>query len=330
MPNNVSFVKFQRGSAAAYAALQTKDLDTLYFIYDKNNASAGGLLYLGDTLIGGTGSMVGSSTLAGLSDVDLTGINDGALLQYNAIAQQWEVASPSDLTSGGISVAVGTLGENETVAQAQSRLGGASPNEGDIVIISGESYVYDGSQWQSLKSSDLEDRVSSLETTVGSLQSAVSNVGTQIANAISNANHLTYSVVGSLQDIDDAITENGSELHRTVFLVPNMQSATGNLYDEYMVVNTNGTDQKELLGNFGSVDFSNYVTTSAFNTSVGNLSSRLDALEANANNYVTVTRFNSEVGSLSDFLTATGKSSATVFSELVNIYEMLEWHELNN
>ena len=56
MPN---FVKFQRGSQTAYNNLATKDLDTLYFIYDSSNPSAGGLLYLGETLIGGTGSMVG-------------------------------------------------------------------------------------------------------------------------------------------------------------------------------------------------------------------------------------------------------------------------------
>lgn len=373
MPN---FVKFQRGTTTAYNNLLTKDDDTLYFVYDKNNPSAGGLLYLGTVLIGGTGSVSSSIALSDLTDIDLTDIADGALLQYDLPANKWIAVMPEDIgaTGGGgaTSVNVGTLGENETIAQAQNRLN-SSPNEGDIVIISGEPYVYDGSNWQSLASSDLADRVSTLESTVGTLSSGVatlsssvatltSSVSTlesqmaavdgKIASAISSANHLTYSVVGSLTDVDDAITSGGPDLNRTIFLVPKETSASGNSYDEYMVVG----DQKELVGNFGGADLTDYVTTSSltatlanyltssdltsalgdyvtsseFSSAVGSLTSSINTLSSSLSNYLTVSRFETEVGDINDLYTATGDSSATVIDEIINIYQMLEWNEINN
>ena len=372
MPN---FVKFQRGSATAYANLQQKDNDTLYFVYDSTNPSAGGLLYLGTVLIGGTGSLLNSVAMSDITDVDLTDIADGALLQYKVTSNKWEAVMPSEVGATGgtaTSVDIGTLSEGETVAHAQNRLN-SSPNEGDIVIISGEPYVYDGSAWQSLTSSDIASRVSGLETTVGSLSSgvatltssvasltsSVSSLETQmaavdgkIASAISSANHLTYSVVGSINDVDAAITSGGPELNRTVFLVPNTNNTVGNLYDEYMVVNNN----KELLGNFGGADLSgyvtttglsstlanyvtssaltsalgDYVTTSAFSSAVGTLTSSIEALSSSLSSYVTVSRFESEVGSINTLRTAVNDSSATIVDEIVNIYQMLEWSEINN
>jgi hypothetical protein len=49
MANN-SYVKFLKGTPAAYKALLTKDTNTLYFIYETNAAE--GTLYLGDKKIG--------------------------------------------------------------------------------------------------------------------------------------------------------------------------------------------------------------------------------------------------------------------------------------
>lgn len=339
MPN---FVKFQRGSATAYANLQRKDNDTLYFVYDSTNPSAGGLLYLGTVLIGGTGSLLSSVAMSDITDVDLTDIADGALLQYKVTSNKWEAVMPSDVgaTGGGAtSVNVGILVDDETVAQALDRLN-ASPNEGDITIVNGEPYIYDGSTWRALTSTDISGRVSALETTVGTLNSGVATltssvasletqmaaVDGKIASAISSANHLTYAVVGSISEVDDAITSGGPELGRTVFLVPNTNNTTGNLYDEYMVVNNN----KELLGNFGSVDLSGYVTTGDFSSAVGTLTSSINALTSSLSNYLTVSRFETEVGDINNLYTATGDSSATVIDEIINIYQMLEWSEINN
>ena len=147
------FVKFQRGSQAAYDALVATNpaassdfFDTLYFIYDKTHPEDGGLLYLGDTLIGGTGVNIGSTDLASLTDVDLSDLSsfsnngDGALLQYNALTDKWEPISPSNISAGSsISVNVGTLNSGETVRQAQNRLN-LYPNE-NFVCLTNEYFL---------------------------------------------------------------------------------------------------------------------------------------------------------------------------------------------
>ena len=333
MPN---FVKFLRGSQAAYDRLSIKDLDTLYFIYDSTNSEASGKLYLGETLIGGTGSSIGATTLNGLSDVDLTDLADGALLQYDYPANKWIAVQPSEVGISGsssISVNAGTLADGETIAQAQNRLNN-NPSEGDIVIISGNPYIYDGSQWRSLDSADLNDQITGLNTRVGNLETNMLAVDGKIAAAVANAGHLTYQKVQDLQEIEDAISNAGADLtaiSNTIYLVPNNGSAS-NLYDEYMVID----GATEIVGNFQPV-LSDYVTTSTFNTTVNNLTDQINSLSTNLNDYLTINRFETEVGNLNDLLTATGKVSTTVIDELIetkeditNIYEMLEWQPINN
>lgn len=47
------YVKFVRCVTAAWNSLATKDKDTLYFVYENNNAATGSL-YLGNRLISGS------------------------------------------------------------------------------------------------------------------------------------------------------------------------------------------------------------------------------------------------------------------------------------
>lgn len=51
-----NYVKFLRGTPAAYANLPNKDNDTLYFIYEEDEASS--LLYLGSKLITGSDTVI--------------------------------------------------------------------------------------------------------------------------------------------------------------------------------------------------------------------------------------------------------------------------------
>jgi hypothetical protein len=71
MANNYNFVKFLRGSQAAYDRLANPDQNTLYFIYDENDQSAepNGKLYLGRYLI--NDNTASSIALSNLSDVDM-------------------------------------------------------------------------------------------------------------------------------------------------------------------------------------------------------------------------------------------------------------------
>lgn len=92
MPNNVlsNYVKFYRGTPAAFANLATKDGDTLYFIADTDKSV--GKLYLGNVLIAGNVNADGSSmidTLAGLNDVAIADLADKHLLVYDETAGKW-------------------------------------------------------------------------------------------------------------------------------------------------------------------------------------------------------------------------------------------------
>lgn len=75
-----NYVKFLRGTPAAYEQLTPKDDDTLYFVCERN--ADHGVLYLGEKLI--SGSLSGSTTIEDLEDTLISaGIQAGSLLYYN-------------------------------------------------------------------------------------------------------------------------------------------------------------------------------------------------------------------------------------------------------
>lgn len=81
---NINYVKFLRGTPDAYASLETKDANTLYFITATD--STVGKLYLGNTLVAGSITPDGTEvidTLAELQDVNLVGLKEGQVLGYN-------------------------------------------------------------------------------------------------------------------------------------------------------------------------------------------------------------------------------------------------------
>ena len=85
------YVKFLRGSPEAFAKLKHKDSDTLYFIYEEDEAT--GELYLGSKLIAGTdceGDHSGINTLSDLKDVLLSqNLNHNSVLVYDTNAVAW-------------------------------------------------------------------------------------------------------------------------------------------------------------------------------------------------------------------------------------------------
>ena len=87
-----NYVKFLRGTPAAYEALSVKDKDTLYFIVgkdDNDNWLKVGKLYLGDILVAGNITADGDSmidTLGELSDVNVSGALNGQVLGFNGTA----------------------------------------------------------------------------------------------------------------------------------------------------------------------------------------------------------------------------------------------------
>lgn len=89
------YVKFRRGNADAFSALNPKDPNTLYFVY-ANPAAKKGLLYLGDKLIGG-------GLFSELSDVDIENAQPGDILIYTNVGTEeepewvWKASTPEIL-----------------------------------------------------------------------------------------------------------------------------------------------------------------------------------------------------------------------------------------
>lgn len=92
-----NYVKFLRGTPAAYERLTHKDDDTLYFIYEKD--SGDGVLYLGSKLIAGAdGESITASSINALKDVLISeDLTNKSLLVYDAKQSQWVNTDFEDL-----------------------------------------------------------------------------------------------------------------------------------------------------------------------------------------------------------------------------------------
>lgn len=91
----VNYVKFMRGSQELYNSLQTKDQDTLYFVYNNDQANdigePVGKLYLGNRLISGSSSSAGGTiSISDIQDILLdNNLADGDFLVYDEAEDKW-------------------------------------------------------------------------------------------------------------------------------------------------------------------------------------------------------------------------------------------------
>lgn len=167
------YVRFQRGSRAAYQALLDAnriDNNTLYFIYPEDNKAVGEL-YLGTRIISGGDVTIASANLDDLADVIIneTGVNSFLVRNAN---DKWESKSLTDIValiqdnlqlSSDVALAQvfqTDRAEEETDLQAIVRIvNGKTLATGDIAIVRVEiangkyqhtAYVYDGSVWAAM------------------------------------------------------------------------------------------------------------------------------------------------------------------------------------
>lgn len=94
MPISTKYVKFYRGSQAAYNNIPTKDPEALYFIYPEIPGEAG-KLYLGANLIGGGDAS--NMVLGDLNDILLNQVAGKHILVYDEEEKKWKNASFSDI-----------------------------------------------------------------------------------------------------------------------------------------------------------------------------------------------------------------------------------------
>lgn len=311
MPDTVNYVKFQRGTIAAYNSLTNRgliDSNTLYFIYESASKKTG-YLYLGDKLISGSGSGSNITKLSDISDVLETVTDAGAFLVKNDDGK-WESKSLEDvakLIASQLEINVNSdIFEFKTVE-------GSNPELNLIGFDTAESgsYLKKGTTGK-LEWEKPEEDFQTISTKIINLQSQVDNFNTVIKNEIANANHLSYKPVGSLADITSE--ENNKE--NVVYLVPNNSGDDNNSYDEYMLVNS----KPERLGTFGNADLTGYAKIS-----------QLQAVEKKlVEEYTSLEVFNSTVGSLDDLGNVYIAGDTTnIVNEINKVYESIIWGELS-
>lgn len=95
----INYVRFQRGTLAAYQALLEKgqiDENTLYFIYADNDTSTGSL-YMGKKIISGGDTNYVFGTLDELSDVEVTNAESNSFLVKDNATNNWVAKTPAQV-----------------------------------------------------------------------------------------------------------------------------------------------------------------------------------------------------------------------------------------
>lgn len=249
-----SLVKFVRGTKQQFAQI-TKENDVLYFVYDSNDSTTGEL-WLGNKQIGDGGVDSLSSLISGE-------VQDGNLLVYDAVSQDWVQMSPDKAIRTMSGATLDTAGQSGFVPV---------PQAGDQ-----DKFLKGDGTWSQVPSNIVsvdEKSLVSVENVLslnGYETAAVGTIPQKTSTGITWVNPsvsggLSYTKVSSL----DEVTQEA-----TVYLVPNGNS-TGNLYDEYMFLD----GKAELIGNSSqTINLDNYVTNEIFNTKVSSLETSVSTLE---------------------------------------------------
>ena len=328
LPN---YVKFQRGTLAAYNRLSVKDENTLYFIYDAEDNTKG-TLYLGNRLIGSVGGSGGVNNLSELSDVLVSGANTGDFLVLNSEGK-WTSVSASNvaqtiLEAGGSFVSIDQQEFQFNAVNGNLELKGYANAATGLAAVK----TSNGLGWASLPP-DLSTQVGNLETGLSAANTAIAAIQTdlqavdgKIAQAISQANHLSYEIINDL---------NAATAANVIYLYSNGTALGNNIYDEYMMVN----NHLERIGST-DIDLSQYATSAtvaALDTRVGSLEtdvssllSSVSALNALTGNYVLVSTFNAVVGDMSAVNSIYNNLNAddSIAETLIDIYDRLTWQEM--
>ena len=344
---NYSFVKFQRGTLAAYQNLRVKDPDTLYFIYaDANNQY--GSLYLGDKLISGGEVSVVSSSLANLSDVNLANAADGQILSYDAASGKWKnlnlaqaIENANINTGAEVTQVIPNEGEDDS--QAIDRII-TDPEQGDIAFVGDNVYIYNGDSWQQISGAS-ETELASLQSEVADLKEVVgtpaegnnpatglhaeiaekitaADANQLIASAIGEVNHLSYQKVGSLNDIDTSATN----ADRYIYLVPQTPGSLNDGYDEYLVID----NELEKMGQWGVGQLSD------LEASVSNLNDIINGVPASGDDPAVpglasrVTILETGVGDLSQLYNYDAQNPTNIVNTINEINERLVWSPIGN
>lgn len=313
------YVKFIRGTQAAFTALAQKDSNTLYFISEEGATT--GQLYLGSKLIsGGTGT-------SELGSIIIESIGDKQILYYDYASGSWV---------------------NGSIYEVVSIMTGASENADGLAGLvpvpkAGEQNLFlrgDG-KWVApvnFDSNVFEDNADGKTSLVGFEEAAVgdilrkSSVGnlewiseetflTSVNNEINTLKGMIERIEGGVSrtivDSIDDIDVDAEDAEKYIYMVPK-EDTTGvnNLYDEYMVID----GKIEQIGANLSGEITGYVKTTTFNATVQNL-------QAEMQKYVPLTKYNTEVGTLNSTILDRW-TKETIVEQVDYLTDLLTWYQL--
>lgn len=333
--NKNTYVKFVRGTRKAWDSLTPAQItdDTLYFIYETPDASTG-VLYLGDKQIGGTnGTVEIPANLRDLHDLNLDEvIPNGNILVYDGSSSKWINSSLDELINVNelinFNELIFDLDENNTLTLLgfKEAAVGTIPQKDKNGSLTWVKYV---------PVETIEDIQNQIDAIQGEVETKLTEgqVKTLISQEIAKVDRLSYEKV---EDLDDALAKLEEN---KIYLVP-VEGSEDNKYDEYMVID--GT--LEPVGSF-TVDLSDYVTVTTFNSTVGALEesigkntqdistlnglvatmgTKVETLTTDVNTLTTeFNNFKAVVGDLSAFT-----AENTLVEQVNYLTKQLEWQEI--
>lgn len=211
MPNVLpGYVRFLRGTKAAFDKISQKDNDTLYFIYDSEDQTKGSL-YLGNKLIGGgNGSTTAVMDINDLANVLINNVQDKQILAYDASAGKWVNKTPEEIQievmTGATADAAGTSGLVPAPAAGAQ-----------------DKFLRGDGMWAAPLSDEqltTLGKVDGLETRVGSIE-------TKYDNLIKDA----PAALDTLKEIADWITKDETGTQALIQRVTNIETKVTGLQD---------------------------------------------------------------------------------------------------
>lgn len=222
---NGSYVKFLRGTESAFNKLTTKDNDTLYFIYNSEDASKGSLWLGNKQIITGTsgGGTTTELDLGDLKNVLISEIKDKDILSYDATSGKWINRSVDEIVAKVMSGA-------DALAAGKAGLVPA-PQAGDQ-----NKFLRGDGVWAEVPVVNLtEDQINAIPgliTTVGKIDGDENTEGSfrqvikqEVTNLVGGASE----AFDTLKEIQDWITTDGDATTKLITRVGNLETMQSNM-----------------------------------------------------------------------------------------------------
>ena len=341
MATTINYVKFLRGTPAAFEKLSIKDKDTLYFISEPG--AKNGLLYLGDKIIAGSSSTgsISNLSIADLKDViiDNTGLTDGSILMYDWVKKAWVNKTLDEVVVDVMQ------GASSTKAGAAGLVPAPKVGEQNKFLRGDGTWAEAG--LTDAEKQELQDNTSKLEALIGDstkLDGTVPSISEIALETLTEAlvPEDAKESLDTLQEISDWIQKHPGDVTEINSNILDLQTSVGSIENVL-----NGTKETEgLVSTVGKVYdsiFDNdvgldhrvaniedvlYDSVNEEGDTVQGLISIVGNLQNPEGSYVLQSVYRSEVGSISS-LNFTDDNSTTIVDEINSINSRLKWVDLD-